>query len=156
MDVLRNLIVELDAAYTDAKHNEARGDWADHSVHGDKYLEDSKYISRVPQMTAGINVVYQPDNWKFSVDTDWIGSQYIDYNAEDDVASADSEIVKTDPYLMMTVSAAYTFDKLGLTLFAGAKNALNEIQTDKRPDDAAFMYKPYTGRILYGGAKFAF
>ncbi len=156
LDVLRDLVVELDAAYTDAKHDEARGDWAEHPVHGDKYAEDSKYISRVPQLTSGINVIYQPGNWKFSVDTDWIGGQYIDHNAEDDVASADSEIVKTDPYLMMTVSAAYTFDNLGLTLFAGAKNALNEIQNDKRPDDAAFIYKPLTGRIIYGGAKFAF
>jgi outer membrane receptor for ferrienterochelin and colicins len=156
LDLLKNLVIELDAAYTDAQHDEARGDWVNHPEHGDKYADDSKFLSRVPQLTAGINLVYQPGNWKFSVDTDYIGMQYIDYNAEDDVESPDSEIVKTDPYVMMNVSASYKFDELGLTLFAGAKNALDSIQTDKRPDDAAFIYKPLIGRIIYGGAKFAF
>ncbi len=153
---LNNLILKADFTCTDAQYQEARGDWENHPVHGDKYFADSKYISRVPQFSAGADVVAQPGSWKFFAGLDLIGPQYIDYNANDDVEDPASEIVKTDSYMIMNLSAAYTFQEIGLTLLAGAKNLWDERQTDKRPDDAAFIYKPLTGRILYAGAKIAF
>jgi outer membrane receptor for ferrienterochelin and colicins len=45
------------------------------------------------------------------------------------------------------------FPDKGITLFAGAKNLLDYVQDEKHPDDAAFMYAPYTGRIIYGGVE---
>ncbi|MCK5242583.1 TonB-dependent receptor [bacterium] len=154
--LLKDFSVAADLGYTDARYSDIREDWAEHPVHGDLYADDSKHISRIPEMTGGLKLTWAPGYFRAVLDADYTGPMYIDYNAEDDVENPNSEIVHADAFIVFNARVSHTFSEIGLTLFAGVKNLLDEIQTDKRPDDAAFMYKPYTGRIIYGGAKFAF
>jgi len=68
-----------------------------------------------------------------------------------------SEIVRTDPFWVVNLRIVkHNFLKKNLAVFVGAKNLFDKVQKDKRPDDSAFMYAPYYGRIIYGGMKIEF
>ncbi len=49
-----------------------------------------------------------------------------------------------------------SFPQQGITAFVGAKNLFDYVQDERHPDDAAFMYAPYTGRIVYAGVEVEF
>jgi hypothetical protein len=36
-------------------------------------------------------------------------------------------------------------------IFGGVHNLFDYVQQGRHPDDAAFIFAPYTGRIVYGG-----
>jgi len=85
---------------------------------------------------------------------------YIDYCEEEEFWQPDpsglgynSKIKYTDPFWVVSGRMAINFPDNGIALFAGAKNFLDYVQDEKHPDDAAFMYAPYTGRIIYGGVE---
>ena len=114
---------------------------------GTEYEGSSKYISRIPELAGGLDLIYSPGDWDFSFGADWAGEMYIDYG---------STVVKTDSYWVCNARAAKTFPEHGFEVFAGAKNLFDEVQKDRRTDDAAFIYKPLTGLLVYTGAKFQF
>jgi len=147
----RDLDLDLNLAYTDAQYENEREDWVNHPVHGNKYAEDSKHIPRVPEITGGINLGYSPGDWNFVFGGDYTGSMYIDYCKDEEVTDPESYIKHTDPFFILNGRLSRSFPSEEMTIFAGVKNLLNYIQPEKHPDDAAFMYAPYTGRIVYGG-----
>jgi outer membrane receptor for ferrienterochelin and colicins len=148
-----DISLDLDATYTDAQYENKRDDWVDHPIHGNKYAEDSKYIPRVPEITGGIGLSYTPNNWNLTLSGDYTGSMYIDYCEEEDVELPGSKIKHTDPFYVVNSRIARKFSGQGISIFIGVKNLLDYIQDEKHPDDSAFIYAPYTGRIIYSGIK---
>jgi outer membrane receptor for ferrienterochelin and colicins len=144
VQVLPDFVVSPYFTYTDAQYDNARSDFV-----GTEYEGDSKYISRIPEFAGGIGLAYSPGTWNFNFGADWTGAMYIDDEST-------STIVKTGSYWVCNARAAKTFPKHGLEVFVGAKNLFDEVQEDRRTDDAAFIYAPLTGRLVYAGAKFQF
>ena len=153
VSVAQDLTLHIDGAFTDAQYDDERSDWVENHP---EYAADSKYIPRVPEFTANVNLRYAPETWDFSLNCAQTGSMYIDYCAEDDMSHPDSKIKHTDPYWVVNAKIQKHFPESGLTAFLGVKNLLDEVQDEKHPDDAAFMYAPYTGRMIYGGMKVEF
>ncbi len=149
--------LEVDFTYTDAKYDNERADWVHHPVHGNQYASDSKHISRVPKFTSGVGFALTPKDWEINFGTDYTGRMYIDYYENDDVDNPGSEIVHTKGFWVANMKISkHNFLRENLTAYIGARNLFDEIQKDKRPDDAAFMYAPYYGRIIYAGMKLSF
>ena len=141
-------ILSSSLTYTDAQYKDKREDWKD-----TPYYEISKYISRVPEYTAGVNLEYNnPAGWSWTLDCDYTGEMYIDYL----VGEEERNIKRTDPFWVINTRLAKEFVDKGVTLFVGAKNLLNEVQEDKRLDDSAFIYAPFVGRIIYAGMSVKF
>jgi len=147
--MVKNLDIDINFTYTDAQYKDKREDWKDFA--GGKYYDDSIYISRVPEITGGLKLAYRPENWNFIWDFNYTGSMYIDY-AE---VEGEEEIKHTKPFVVCNVKVSREISE-GVKLFVGAKNLFDYIQEDKRPGDAAFMWAPYYGRIMYGGAEVKF
>lgn len=143
----RDLVADFSAAFTDARYEDERSDWA--SSHPE-YAERSKYIPRVPRITGGFGFEYAPDCWNVSLDVDYTGRQYIDYCQDEDMLLPGSKIVHTPDFFV--VGSRVSRDVAGgLSIFAGVHNLLDRVQEERHHDDAAFIYAPYTGRIVYGG-----
>ncbi len=152
--LMRNLELDLNLAYTDAQYEEERADWVE--AHGGKYAADSKYIPRVPQVTGGVKLGYTPGNWNAVLDANYTGRMYIDYCEEEDVNAPHSKIKHSDGFWVVTPRLSRRLPQQGITVFVGAKNLFDYVQDEKHPDDAAFMYAPYTGRIVYAGMEVTF
>jgi len=150
--LVRDLVFDLNLAYTDAQYENERQDWVE--THPE-YAEDSKYIPRVPKITAGIGLTYTPGKWDLALNWDYTGRMYIDYYKDEDIEQSESKIVHTPDFYVVNAKIARTFSN-GVTLFVGAKNLFDYVQEERHPDNAAFMYAPYTGRIIYGGIKLKF
>jgi outer membrane receptor for ferrienterochelin and colicins len=58
--------------------------------------------------------------------------------------------------VITNMRAAYKIDKWGLTPFVGAKNLFDYVQAEKRLDDAAYIWAPWIGRVIYGGIELQF
>ena len=148
IEMIKDFDIDFNFTYTDAQYEDKRDDWE-----GTTYYDDSQYISRVPQTTAGVKLAYRPEGWSFIWDANYTGSLYIDYcNEEDEV---ENEIKHTKGFVVNNVKVSKEISE-GVILVAGAKNLFDYIQDDKRPADAAFMWAPYTGRIIYGGMEVKF
>ncbi|MEW6103261.1 MAG: TonB-dependent receptor [bacterium] len=150
----KNLNLDGNLSYTDAQYKKERKDWV--NAHGGKYASVSKYIPRVPEITGGVKLDYSPQDWSFVLDCNYTGRMYIDYCQEEDVEKPNSKIKHTDPFVVVNSKISRSFPGYGLTLFAGVKNLTDVVQDEKHPDDAAFMYAPYTGRMLYSGMEVGF
>ncbi|MEA3493016.1 MAG: hypothetical protein U9R38_01370 [Candidatus Margulisiibacteriota bacterium] len=72
----------------------------------------------------------------------------------DYVADPASKIVKTEPYWIINTKVNRKLSK-EQTIYAGIRNLLSYVQPEKHPDDAAFMYAPAHGRIIYAGMEIA-
>ena len=150
--LVRDLVLDLNLAYTDAQYENEREDWVENHP---EYAEDSKYIPRVPKITGGVELTYNPGHWDLVLDADYTGRMYIDYCKEEDIGLPESKIVHTPDFWVVNAKIARSFTN-GTTIFMGAKNIFDYVQEERHPDDAAFMYAPYTGRIIYGGLKVRF
>jgi outer membrane receptor for ferrienterochelin and colicins len=144
--MVKDLDIDMNLTYTDAQYKKRREDWKEFA--DGKYYDDSIYIPRVPQTTGGIKLAYNPEEWNFVFDTNYTGSLYIDY-AE---VEGKEEIKHTTPFVVCNTKISREVSG-GVKLFAGVKNLFDYIQDDKRPGDSAFMWAPYTGRIIYGGVE---
>jgi len=171
--VAKDLTLGLNFTYTDAQYKERREDWL---MSGEDYLaawqeeygtekgtslfnqwwpeynkagENSKYIPRVPRITGGLNLEYNPGNWNLVLDCIFTGRMYIDYFYD---GAAPSEIKHTSSFVVFNPRISRKLSR-GVSFYWGAKNLFDYLQKDKRPDDAAFMWAPYIGRIFYGGLK---
>ncbi len=148
----KNVDLNLDLAYTDAQYENQREDWVESHP---EYADESKYISRVPQITGGVKLACMPGSWNLILDVDYTGRMYIDYCKEEDIEDPQSKIVHTPDFWVVNTKVSRSFNN-GFTLFAGAKNIFDYVQKEKHPDDAAFMFAPLTGRIIYGGVEVDF
>ncbi len=79
------------------------------------------------------------------------GSMYIDYyNEEIDPTVGDlSKIKKTDPFMLFNARVSRSINKY--KIYAGIDNILNTIQDERYLDDAAFIYAPLFGTMIYSG-----
>jgi outer membrane receptor for ferrienterochelin and colicins len=174
--LLDGLSVSLTGGFTDAQYSEDREDWlmskGDYrQAWIDEYGEAEgtqlfnewwpiyqdaadrhQYISRVPQTAASVNLDYDFAGWELALGVDYKGKLYVDYTFDDAVPA---EIKETDPYATVNCKIAREIVD-GVTLSLGANNLFDYIQEDKRTDDAAFMWAPYTGRVIYGGVEVVF
>ncbi len=147
--LVSNLVLDLNLAYTDAQYKNERQDWVEHHP---EYAKDSKYIPRVPKITGGIELTYTQGNWDLALAADHTGRTYIEYSKDEDIEQPESRIVHTPDFWVVNAKIARSFAN-GITIFMGAKNLFDYVQKERHPDDAAFMYAPYSGRIVYGGLK---
>jgi outer membrane receptor for ferrienterochelin and colicins len=146
MFIVRSFSIDLSFVYTDAQYNNEREDWKK-----TKYREYSKYIPRVPEIAGNIGFRFASGAWNLTLNSNYTGKMYIDYYQDDEIAT---EIKRTNPFWLIHTRASRKFSGRGITIFAGAKNLLDYVQRDRRPDNAAFIYAPLVGRIIYGGFEF--
>lgn len=140
--ITEGLVFDIDLAFNDGQYEHEREDWI-----GTSFQDKSKYISRFPRYSAGAKLSFAPTDWKFVLEGNYHGPMYIDYFKDEEEPT---KIKETEPYLILNVKASKNlFDKFNF--FVGAKNLTNYIQSEKHTDDAAFMYAPVYGRIIYGG-----
>nr|MBN2277283.1 TonB-dependent receptor [candidate division Zixibacteria bacterium] len=130
------------------KYDSPRQDWA-----GTEYETISRNISRYPATSGGIGLEYTPSLWSFILDVDYTGKMYIDLTEPAD--EADIKIHETENYFIVNTRISRSFFGK-YSLYAGAKNLTDYTQEEKHIDDAAFMYAPVYGRIVYGGIQIAF
>lgn len=138
------LIIDIDASLNinSGEYDGARGDWA-----GTAYESDSRYVSRFPQYTAGLDFTVTKNGWGLVGGAYLTGPMYVDYYAD---GEGPTKIKKTDPFCILNAKVSRRiFDRLNL--YVGGKNLTDYIQPEKHIDDAAFMYAPVYGRMLYMG-----
>jgi outer membrane receptor for ferrienterochelin and colicins len=127
----------------DGKYDNPRGDWV-----STDYEETSRNIPRYAQLSGGLKADYTLNKWNLVVDADYMGKMYIDLLEPAD--PADIKIHETEPFVTLDAKLSRTIlDRY--KVYVGAKNLTDYTQEEKHIDDAAFMYAPVYGRILYGG-----
>ncbi|MEW6557692.1 MAG: TonB-dependent receptor [Elusimicrobiota bacterium] len=57
--------LDFNLSYTDAQYDDERQDWV---VNHPEFADESKYIPRVPSITGGIKLDYNPGDWKMILD----------------------------------------------------------------------------------------
>jgi len=112
------------------------------------YEEASRKISRYPKTSGGLKLNYSPSGWSFVVDADYKGKMYIDLNEPAD--PADVKIYETESFVIFNVKLSKNILNR-YDVYFGVRNLAGYTQEEKHINDAAFMYAPVYGRILYGG-----
>ncbi len=127
----------------DGKYDNPRGDWI-----GTSYEQTSRNISRFPGVSGGLKADYSLNDWNLIVDADFSGKMYIDLLEPED--PSDVKIHETESFV--TLDAKLSRKILSrYIVYVGAKNLTDYTQEEKHISDAAFMYAPVYGRIIYGG-----
>ena len=138
-----DLAVSLRFEYFNGEFANARDDWV-----GTEYEEISKNISRYPETSGGLKLEYTPSTLGFVFGADYTGKMYIDLSTP--AISEDVAIHETESFVILNAKVSKTlFDRY--KLYIGAKNVTNCTQAEKHIDDAAFLYAPMYGRIVFGG-----
>ena len=132
----------------EGKYNNIREDWA-----GTEYEEISRNISRYPTTSGGISFEYTPSDWNCVFNIDYKGKMYIDLT--EPANEEDIKIHETENLMILNAKVSRTFYKK-YSLYIGGKNLTDYTQKEKHIDDAAFMYAPVYGRIIYGGVQISF
>ncbi|MBA7711759.1 hypothetical protein ES703_120725 [subsurface metagenome] len=142
--ITKDLAVAADFAFNVGEYENGRGDWAE-----TPHYADSKKISRYPSTAGGLKIEYSPLDWLCVFDANYTGTMYIDYFKDDENPTL---IHTTDPYVTLNAQISRTlFDNY--KVYIGAHNLGDHVQNLKYDDDAAFMFAPVYGRIIYGGVK---
>ena len=145
--IVKHLILNANFTINDGKYKHTREDW----INTD-YEEVSRYISRFPMYTGGLNLTFNPNKWNFNVEANYQGFMYIDYFKDDEVPV---KIKKTEPNIIVNAKISRKFYK-GMELFIGGKNLTDYIQPERHNDQASFIYAPLYGRMIYGGLNIHF
>lgn len=142
----RHLGLGIDLTYNQGEYKNVRADWA-----GTQWEEDSRQISRFPRTTGNLKIEYSPASWTFAVIADLQGQMYIDYYNEDidPVLGDQSKIKTTDPFTLLNARVSKKIKQF--KLYAGVNNIFNHVQDERHLDDAAFMYAPVYGTMMYAG-----
>ncbi len=143
---LKGLELYADAGLNRGRFDQTRTEWT-----GTTWESVSRYIPRVPFVSGYFRVVYEKDYWTFNTSLNYQGTMYIDYyNLEPDpIAGDQSKIKKTQPFALLNARIQYQLKSL--KIYAGANNITNYIQDERHLDDAAFIYAPLYGRIIFAG-----
>jgi len=127
----------------EGKYNKPRADWL-----GMVYEDASINISRYPQTSGGLEVDYSLGKWNLVVDADYKGKMYIDLTEPADPSNV--KIHETESFVVLNTKLSKGFfDRYDA--YIGVRNLSDYTQEEKHIDDAAFMYAPVYGRLLYGG-----
>ncbi len=145
-NVARNLDLGVDFTYNQGEYENTREDWQ-----GTPYEKISKYISRFPATTGNLKCEYSPGSWNFVLIGNYQGSMYIDYYNEDiDPSVGDlSKIKKTAPFMLFNARLSKQINQY--KIYMGIENIFDYIQDERYLDDAAFIYAPLYGRMIYSG-----
>lgn len=145
----KNLDLGCDFTYNQGEYDHIREDWP-----GTAYESDSKYISRFPSTTGNLKLEYTPGDWSFVLMGNYQGTLYVDYyNEEVDPVPGDrSKIKKADPFMLLNARASKRMGQY--KLYVGVNNIFDKVQDEKYLDDAAFMYAPMYGTMVYAGLSF--
>ena len=140
-----NLTTGIRFEVFEGKYDNPREDWL-----GTPYEETSKNISRYPQTSGGVKLEYSPSTWGFVIDADYKGKMYIDLT--EPANPADVKIHETESFVILNAKLSKNiFNRYNV--YVGARNLTDYTQEEKHIDDAAFMYAPVYGRIIYGGVQ---
>jgi outer membrane receptor for ferrienterochelin and colicins len=140
----KNLAFTIDLAFNKGEYDNIRDDWA-----GTPYEKDSRKFSRYPDLAGGVKLDFSPNHWNFIVNADYKGKMYIDYFAD---GQEPTKIKRTEPYVILNALVSKVIMN-NYKVYVGAKNLTDYIQEEKHIDDAAFMYAPVYGRLLYAGVE---
>jgi len=145
-NLMRNLDLGLDLTLNQGKYDNVRDDWAE-----TQYENDSKYISRFPATTGDVKIEYSPKDWNIALTGSYHGKMYIDYFNEDidPVIGDQTKIKRTKPFLLFNSRVSKRVNPFNF--YAGVNNIFSYIQDEKHLDDAAFMYAPLYGTMIYAG-----
>ncbi len=146
VNITHNFTAALNWTFNQGRYKHVRDDWKD-----TEYADDSKHISRFPDMTGDLNLQYTPGTWTFSLYGSLQGRMYIDYIKDDETPT---KIKHTNAFTLFNCRVAKKLSKM-FTVYAGGRNILGYIQDEKHTDNAAFMYAPVTGATWYGGVSVA-
>lgn len=148
-NVTRNLDLGVDLTFNYGAYENPREDWV-----GTEYESVSRYISRFPVSTGNLKVEYRPGTLILALFGNYQGNLYIDYyNLDVDPEIGDlSKIKKTDPFMLFNAKVSKQVNQF--RLYAGVNNIFNYLQDERHLDDAAFMYAPIYGTMVYGGVSF--
>ncbi|MBA7574712.1 hypothetical protein ES708_16527 [subsurface metagenome] len=145
-NLMKDLDLGLDLTLNHGKYDNVRDDWAE-----TQYESDSKYISRFPAITGNLKIEYSPKDWNIALTGSYQGKMYIDYFNEDidPVIGDQTKIKKTKPFLLFNSRVSKSINMFNFS--AGVNNIFSYIQDEKHLDDAAFMYAPLYGTMIYAG-----
>jgi len=138
----KDLALALNLALNKGEYDNAREDWI-----GTPYEAVSRKVSRYPETAGGFKVEYSPLDWTLVADGDVRGKMYIDYFRDEEEPTM---IKETGSYVILNVQASKRLIEW-FRLYLGVKNLTDYIQEERHIDDAAFMYAPMYGRMIYGG-----
>jgi outer membrane receptor for ferrienterochelin and colicins len=162
--IFDNLLFKSDLNLVRAKYDET-------TEVGEKNGEN---IRRTPQYTLGLGLEFMKNGWDIIFDGEIVGPMYIDLAWEEagiDPSAIDEKVVqKTSTFSIWNIKVSKKLKK-NTILFAGIKNLFDEVQENRSHKydsvngyekikaaaaDAAFMYKPITGREMYCGMEIEF
>ncbi|MGC9352290.1 MAG: TonB-dependent receptor [Mariniphaga sp.] len=144
-NLAKRLEMGVDFTLDRGKYDNAREDWL-----GTSYEHNSKYIPRFPATTGNVRVEYTPGTWTFILNGNYQGTMYIDYYSEEPDLS---KIKKTNPFSLFNARVSKRLNRSKI-IYAGANNIFNYTQDERHLDDAAFMYAPVFGTMIYAGMAF--
>ncbi len=143
-----DLALAANVEFNRSEYDNSREDWI-----GTEWEEDSRKFSRYPETSGSMEIQYTPDTWDFVLDASYKGKMYIDLLEpanEDDI-----NIKETESFIVLNAKVAKSlFGRY--KLYVGVKNLTDYVQEEKHVDDAAFMYAPVYGRIIYSGLEIDF
>ena len=146
--LMEDLTVSFRSELFKGKYDQPREYWL-----GTPYEEMSENISRYPKFSGGMKLNFSPSDWHFVIDADYRGKMYIDLVEPAD--PADIKIHETESFVTVNTKLSKTvFERY--RVYIGARNLTDYTQEEKHVDDAAFLYAPVYGRILFGGIQVAF
>lgn len=143
VSIANGLVIGARFELFEGRYDNARADWL-----GTAYEDISRNISRYPQTSGGLRADYTLGKWNFVADADYKGKMYIDLTEPAD--PADVKIHETESFVTLNAKISKKFLNR-YKLYLGVKNLTDYTQEEKHIDDAAFMYAPVYGRLLYGG-----
>jgi len=145
MALSERLVLGARGEIFEGKYDNPRDDWI-----GTEFEERSRNISRYPELAGGLKLDYSLNDWNLIVDGDFKGKMYIDLTEPAD--PEDVKIHETESFAVFNAKLSREFSNR-YTFYLGAKNLADYTQEKKHIDDAAFMYAPVYGRIVYGGVR---
>lgn len=141
-NLAKNFDLGTDFTVNRGKYDKPREDWLE-----TPFENYSRYIPRFPATTGNLKVEYTPGNWSFTLTGNYQGTMYIDYYSED---SGRSKIKKTNPFVLFNARVSKDLNRSKI-IYGGVNNIFNYIQDERHLDDAAFMYAPVFGNMVYAG-----
>lgn len=143
LSIATGLVIGARLELFEGQYDNPRADWL-----GTAYEDASRNISRYPQTSGGLKVDYSLGQWNLVVDADYKGKMYIDLTEPADPSEV--KIYETESFVVLNTKLSKTFLDF-YNVYVGLRNLTDYTQEEKHVDDAAFMYAPVYGRLLYGG-----
>jgi outer membrane receptor for ferrienterochelin and colicins len=141
--LLRDLALALSVEFNQSEYDNPREDWL-----GTEWENDSKKFSRYPETSGGLKIKYTPSKWDFIIDAAYKGKMYIDLL--EPANEEDIKIKETESFIIVNAKVAWSFFGR-YKLYVGVKNLTDYVQEEKHVDDAAFLFAPVYGRLIYSG-----